>query len=48
MDGKRGAFEAVRKGDDRGLRVLLNGDPSLARAREKGVSLLMAAAPGDR
>jgi ankyrin repeat protein len=43
MNGEWDAFEAVRAGDDKGLRALLRRQPGLASERRAGVSLLMAA-----
>lgn len=44
MSGAREVLDAIRSGDDRGLRLLLQADPSLAGARtENGISALMTA-----
>jgi ankyrin repeat protein len=43
MTTARAVFEAVRAGDLAGLRACLDANPALARAREKGISLVLTA-----
>jgi len=43
VSGSRAVFEAVRAGDLERLRACLEANPALARAREKGISLVLTA-----
>ena len=43
MAGTSEIFEAIRSGDDQGLRVILATQPELAQSREHGISALMLA-----